>query len=233
MSDVTRFDWPDAPTLRAQLAARIAGRLAQWIDKNGSAWLAVSGGRTPIGLFEALSAMDLDWGKVTITLVDERWVDENSPRSNAALVRTHLLKGRARAACFVPLFTPGMPIETGRDLAEVRLADLPSVLAVAILGMGDDGHTASWFPGGEQLSEALDPTQDRVVAIVRAAAADEPRLTLTRPALMRAGWIALHIEGEAKRIVLDFALGDGPVEEMPVRAVLRSGETPLEIHWAP
>lgn len=230
---IQRFDWPDAATLRRELAARIAVQLGAKLAAQGKAWLAVSGGRTPAAFFEVLSEAEIDWSNVAVTLVDERWVDETSPRSNAALVKTHLLKARAEAARFVPLFAAGVPIAAGRNLAEARLRDLPSSLAVAILGMGEDGHTASYFPGGDRLTQALDPASSRLVEIIEAPGAGEPRLTLTFRALLAAGGLALHIEGEPKRAVLERALAEGPVEDMPVRAILRQTRAPLEVHWAP
>jgi 6-phosphogluconolactonase len=228
-----RFDWPDAPTLRRELAQRVATRLRERINAQGEAWLAVSGGRTPRRLLEVMSEADVEWAKVTVALVDERWVDEMSTRSNAALVRAHLLRGRASAARFLPLYGPNVPPEEGRNLAEERYRSLPDRLAVAILGMGEDGHTASFLPGADRLAEALDPANPRLVELMHARAADEPRLTLTLRALLCAEWLALHLEGVSKRGTLDRALGDGPTDEMPVRAVLRQTRVPLEIHWAP
>ena len=228
-----RHDWPDAATLRRELAERVANLLRRRIETRGEAWLAVSGGRTPAGLLDVLSGADLDWAKVTVTLVDERWVDETSLRSNLALVRKHLQNDKASSARFVPLQTPGVALDEGRHRAEQRLRDLPSGLAVAILGMGDDGHTASWFPGGDRLAEALDPDSTHLIETMRAPAAGEPRLTLTLAALLSADALVLHIEGVSKLQTLARALGPGAVEEMPVRAVLRQDRVPLEIHWAP
>jgi 6-phosphogluconolactonase len=230
---VTRHDWPDAVTLRREMAVRVADLLRHRIEARGEAWLAVSGGRTPAGLLDVLSETELDWAKVTVTLVDERWVDETSPRSNMALVRKHLHTGKAFLARFVPLHTPGVTLNDGRDNAEQRLRDLPFGLAVAILGMGDDGHTASWFPGGDRLGQALDPASTRLIETMQAPAAGEPRLTLTLPALLSADALVLHIEGVSKQATLARALGPGAVEAMPVRAVLRQDRVPLEIHWAP
>jgi 6-phosphogluconolactonase len=180
-----------------------------------------------------VSEADLDWSKATIALVDERWVDEASPRSNAALVRRHLLRANASAARFLPLYEPYVTPEVGRDMAEQRYRSLPDRLAVAILGMGDDGHTASFFPGGDRLASALDPANPRLVELMYAPAAGEPRLTLTLRALLAADWLALHVEGPSKRDALARARTDGPADAMPVRAVLRQTHVPLEVHWAP
>ncbi len=199
------------------LASDVASALRRLIAANGKATLAVSGGETPKLFFEKLSGMGIPWTAVTVTLVDERQVPETSERSNARLVRAQLLKDKAAPARFVPLYDNPAAVE------------LPP-FDIVILGMGTDGHTASFFPGGDNLAVALDPeTKERIVTIT-APAAGEPRLTFTLPVLTDTGYLVLHIEGPEKRKVLDLALKDGPVEAMPVRAVLRA-KTPLTLYW--
>jgi 6-phosphogluconolactonase len=104
---------------------------------------------------------------------------------------------------------------------------------VVVLGMGTDGHTASFFPGGTTLAQVTDPACPASVMAIEAPDAGEPRLTLTLPRIIEAGLLVLHIEGEAKRAVLASALEPGPEQAMPVRAVLRQAKRPLEIYWAP
>lgn len=230
---IERHDWPDRATLARELARTLAQLLVDRIASRSEAYMAVSGGQTPILLFEALAKADIDWSRVTITLVDERWTDESSPRSNAALVRRHLLTGKAAAARFLPLYTPDRTPEAGQLVAEQRLKTAPEHLTVAVLGMGEDGHTASFFPGGDRLEAALDLGTERMTEIVRAPGAGEPRITLTLATLRSAERFVLHIEGEAKRRVLERALFPGPVVDMPVRAVLAQERVPVDIHWAP
>jgi 6-phosphogluconolactonase len=171
-------------------------------------------------MFDHLSRQILAWDKVTVTLVDERQVPISSDRSNARLVSQHLLKNNAVAARFVPLY---------ENVAAA--AKLPTFDAV-VLGMGDDGHTASFFPDGDNLAKALDPaTQDRIVSM-RAPDAGEPRLTFTLKALLASPFVALHIEGDDKMKVLEKALTPGPVAEMPIRAVLEATH-PVTLYWAP
>jgi len=146
-------------------------------------------------------------------------VPESSERSNARLVRKHLLQNKAAAARFVPLVD-------NPDAENIPAFD------VAVLGMGNDGHTASFFPGGDTLAEAIDAeTRKRLIAIT-APGAGEPRLTFTLPVLAQAGRLALHIEGAEKKQVLKQALAEGPQEDMPVRAVLR-GPAPVTLYWCP
>ncbi len=205
--------------LAQSLAQDVADELWRAIEAKGKATLAVSGGTTPKLFFDKLSRMDLPWQRVTVTLVDERQVPETSDRSNARLVRNTLLRNKAAAAVFIPL--------TGGEAAE-RLPPFD----VAILGMGNDGHTASFFPGADRLAEALDSgTQSKLVAIT-APGAGEPRITFTLPVLEQSGRLKLHIEGAEKKSVLAEALADGPEEAMPVRAILRSA-TPVTLYWSP
>jgi 6-phosphogluconolactonase len=179
----------------------------------------VSGGSTPKLFFETLSRFDIPWSRITVTLVDERQVPETSSRSNAKLVRENLLQNSAAGAEFVPLF-------------ENPDAENIGTLDVVVLGMGSDGHTASFFPHGSNLGEALNPKAGKRIVEMSAPAAGEPRLTFKLPALLDASLLCLHIEGQEKRDVLNKALAEGPVEAMPVRAVLRS-KKPLTLYWCP
>jgi 6-phosphogluconolactonase len=230
MTAPTLHTFDDGVALAETLAVFVASALAARIACNGTASLAVSGGRTPIRFFEALSLQPLDWSAVSITLVDERWVGEGSERSNARLVRAHLLQGRARAARFVPLVNDANTPEAGLAAVDAALDVLTWPLACVVLGMGEDGHTASFFSDGDRLASALDPDGTRRLETMRAPGAGEPRITLTLPALLTADRLALHIEGTSKRPVLNAALGDGATTDMPVRAVLRSPRC-LEIFW--
>jgi 6-phosphogluconolactonase len=211
------FEASDA--LAKGLAIDVAGELNRAVQAKGKAVLAVSGGTTPKLFFEKLSEMDVPWQRVTITLVDERQVPETSERSNARLVRQHLLRNKAAAAGFEPLY--------GNDAAGKSVP-----FDVTILGMGNDGHTASFFPKAEGLKDAIDSGTSKRLIEIKAPDAGEPRLTFTLPVLEASGRLALHIEGAGKKKVLDKALADGPSEEMPVRAILRSA-TPMTLYWCP
>lgn len=205
--------------LARTLARDVADELSRSIAAKGRATLAVSGGTTPQLFFENLSEADLPWHRVTVTLVDERQVPESSSRSNARLVREALLRNKAAAANFVPVY--GNP-----QAADAAPFD------VVVLGMGSDGHTASFFPGGDHLPEALDADTPKRIIEMTAPGAGEPRLTFTLPVLLAAGRLKLHIEGTDKKAVLDKALADGPETAMPVRAILRS-QTPVTLYWCP
>jgi 6-phosphogluconolactonase len=225
-----RRTFPDKDRLAEALAEAIAQDLKTGVRSRGAASLAVSGGSTPARFFRALSQRDdVPWDKVFVTLVDERWVDETSDRSNARLVKANLLTGRAALARFVPLYQGG--IDPDADKSGKGLAIVPRPLDAAVLGMGNDGHTASFFPGGDTLREAL--TAEGPVIAIRAPGAGEPRVTLTLRQLLAARALYLHIEGEEKVETLEQAEAEGPIEAMPVRAILRQTQTPLTIYWCP
>lgn len=230
---LNRNDFADKAALASALAEAVAGDLKAGIAERGAASLAVSGGSTPAKFFAALGARtDVDWHKVTVTLVDERWVDESSDRSNGRLVRANLLQGPAAAAAFVPLYAgTAEPDASGIAAANAAVLEIATPFDAVILGMGNDGHTASFFPGGDTLAEAL--TAEGPLVAIRAPGAGEPRVTFTLPALLQTRSLYIHIEGEEKVRVLDKALGDGPVEDMPVRAVLRQDHKPAQVYWAP
>lgn len=217
--------------LAAALATRVADALKEAIARRGVAFLAVSGGTTPGRFFAALSREVLDWSKVTVTLVDERFVPESSPRSNAALAKANLLQNEASAANFAPLFHEAATVENGADLADSELRALPWPLDVSILGMGGDGHTASFFPDAAGLDALLDPASSRLVMPVHSETAGEARLTLTLPALVGAGLVIVHIEGAEKRNVIEAALAAD--QALPIRTVLDRAPRAAEIYWAP
>jgi 6-phosphogluconolactonase len=228
-----RHDFEDRPSLAKALAAAVAADIEAALIASGVAAIAVSGGSTPAKFFAALGKhKEIDWTKVYVTLVDERWVDETSDRSNALLVNEKMLQGPAAVAHFIPLYSGG---ETPDAAAVARtnraLEALPRHYAAVLLGMGNDGHTASFFPGGDNLREAL--LGEGPAVAIRAPGAGEPRITQVLRRLLDTGALYLHIEGEEKAATLARAMDEGPAEDMPVRAVLRQQVKPLQIYWAP
>lgn len=228
-----RINSKDKSALAAALADSVVADLKAGLAERDAAVLVVSGGSTPKMFFAELSTRDdLDWSKVMITLVDERWVAPSSDRSNARLVMENLLQGSAKAATFVPLYTGGE--EPSADLiAETnRLQEqASSQYDAVILGMGNDGHTASFFPGGDALMQTL--TDAGPALAIRAPGAGEPRVTLTLPRLLNTRSLYLHIEGAEKAETLERALGDGETADMPIRAVLRQTSKKTTIYWCP
>lgn len=212
-----------ASAMASAQASTVAKQLQAALKTRGQAQLAVSGGRSPIAFFQALRQAVLDWSKVTVLLVDERCVSETHPDSNALLVRTQLLQGAASAARFVS-YTEGQasPEALSADAwlaaAQAQIERVLMPLDVVVLGMGDDGHTASWFPGVEGLTQALSHTG--TLAWVRPPAyAPHLRITLTQGAVLSARHIHLALAGTAKLQVYEKArVHETP--EFPVSFVL-------------
>jgi 6-phosphogluconolactonase len=226
-------EFKDGAALADGLADRVAAALSEAVATRGSASISVSGGSTPKAFFKALSSRNIDWPNVTVTLVDERFVPADNPRSNHLLVAENLLQGKAKAANFLPLYRDAGSAEEAAKLVTADAAALGNPFDVAILGMGTDGHTASFFPGGSKLAEAIAPDAPRGVITMEAEGAGEPRLTFTFASLQDARLLVLHIEGQGKKDVLAAAERDGPEADMPIRAVLRRAATPVDIYWAP
>lgn len=233
-ADLTIHSFTDRAAQAQALAARVAGGLRDALIERGHALLAVSGGTTPTMFFAHLARESLDWANVHITLVDERWVPADDARANALLVRSTLLQHAASAAAFVPLYTGAATPEAGLAQAEARISALPLPFDAVVLGMGDDGHTASFFPGGDQLAAALDPRTTARVLPMRAPAAGEPRITLTLSTLLETRSLYLLITGERKHALLMAAQrGEGVARGYPIRAVLDQQRVPLDVYWCP
>ncbi len=218
-------DYPDREMLALSLADQIASQLAQQLRSNETASLCVPGGTSPTLVFETLSGADIDWSRVTVFLGDERWVDGDHKRSNGRLLRRHLLRDRAAVAQYIDLYTgAASPDEAAPALAEAIRPHLP--ISVVLLGMGNDMHTASLFPGADRLAEGLAADAPLVLPI-RAEGAEEPRITLTRPALADAMNIHVLLMGPEKRQALDQAQKLDPIQA-PIRAFLDNAT----VHWA-
>jgi 6-phosphogluconolactonase len=231
---VNRFrSYADREALALALATGVSTVLAGAVFARGRGVLAVSGGSTPAAFFTHLSRADIAWADVTVTLVDERFVPPEHERSNLGMVRRLLLQGPAAAARMEPLHDGGAAdAQAAAHDAAGRIALLGGIDA-CILGMGADGHTASFFPGGDRLAKALDPQCDAIVLPMQAPSAGEPRITLTLREILAARFLALHIEGEEKKRVYEQALTDGPQTALPVRAAIRGAGERLQVFWAP
>jgi len=222
---MTFQEYADRDMLMLALAGKIASELGQALRQQDRASLCVPGGTTPGPVFDMLSAVDLDWARVSVFLNDERWVPEDNPRSNTRLLRQHLLQGKAAAAILVPLYAPTeSPEQALAELSEGLMPHLP--ISVLLLGMGADMHTASLFPGADRLEEALSDSAPVLMAL-RADAAGEPRITLSARVLRAAMNIHLVITGSDKRAALEKAATLSPLQA-PVRCLLDAAT----VHWA-
>ena len=221
------------PELVDSLCERVATRLCTAIAARGTATMIVSGGKSPQSLFERLAQVSLDWGKVWIGLADERWVEFDEAASNARFVREHLLVSNAAGARFVGMKNPSATPALGAGIAWNAYSQLPRPFDVVLLGMGDDGHTASLFPDNPGLAAALDPQSPPACVAMQAPVAPQARLSLNLSALLDACEIILSGTGESKWRVYSAARKPGSDLEYPVRAVLRQGKVPVDFLWAP
>lgn len=230
-------EYADRDQASFAVAQAIATSLADALQARGQASLAVSGGTTPAAAYALLSEADLDWSAVTVGLVDERWVETSDPRSNENLLRQHLLQNKAAATRLLGMKTDARsPMGAIPEISQCYQA--LSELDVVVLGMGEDGHTASWFPNSIGLAAALDVSNpDPVCAIDAtgsAVAGDYPqRLTLTASAIARAKRAFLLIFGDRKMDVLTASLDDGgSLVSLPINHAIGLLGDRLSIHWA-
>jgi 6-phosphogluconolactonase len=225
--------FPDAHALANALSGEIRVDLQEAIAERGAAGLVVSGGRTPVALFNHLSAESLDWSRVFVTLVDERWVDVKDTNSNECMVRSQLLHGAARAAHFIGLKNAAATPAEGVTWTWRSLVRVIRPFDVVVLGMGDDGHTASLFPMSPGLSDALDASRPPACVAMKAPVAPEHRISMNLSALLDARRIIVQIHGATKWSVYQRAKERGSVAELPIRAVLHQQSVPVEIFWSP
>ncbi|MDX1743257.1 MAG: 6-phosphogluconolactonase [Ruegeria sp.] len=218
-------EYADRDMLAIDVANVLAGNLESALLNHDLVSLAVPGGTTPGPVFDVLCAADLEWDRVQVLPTDERCVPGDHERSNERLIRERLLTNRASVAQYIPLYVPGKDPEDVLPELESLIAPIRP-LSVLVLGMGEDMHTASLFPGMAGLEAALDSNAPPL-AVARTEVQPEARITLTAPVLDGALSKHLIIFGAAKRDALDRAMSLPP-EEAPIAAVL-SGMT---VHWA-
>nr|ART36491.1 C840 [uncultured bacterium] len=223
-----------SPTEAAQgLAGAVAKALTDALTARERASLVVSGGRSPIEFFHRLRDAALDWTRVWITLADERWLPPTDPDSNAGLVQQHLLQGAAAAAHFVPLWNGAATPAAAIAERTVALATLPQPFDAVVLGMGEDGHTASLFPYAAGIETAIDPRGPARLAAIDPPAAPYPRLSLTVAALLGSRHLHLPLAGATKRAVYARALADCDPLRLPVAAMLCQTAVPVTVYLSP
>ena len=225
---------------RTDLAEQLSQRIIEIIDADvsskGKASAAFSGGTTPKRMLESffanLSKKKIAEGALTITVADERMVPLSHERSNFAMLKEAVGNSCIKTS-IVPLFSGDDAERTSVTPVVDRLSRHELLPCSAIvLGMGTDGHTASWFAGSPNLPELVDPQQPSPVLLTQSDEG-EPRLTMTLSEIARAQNVFLHIEGEAKLDVFNAAMGDGPADELPIRHILRHPEAKVIVYWAP
>ncbi len=235
---LNKFIFEDRESLFSALALACERHLHKAVSQQGAASLLVSGGGTPAPLYQLLSQSDLEWNKIHVALVDERWVEKEHAASNEALIEKSLLVNNAAASQFTGMKTTDETAVNGCEITENLYQLLPRPFNVTVLGMGNDGHTASLFPHAEGLTEALQEDNTCLTAPIMATQSEVTgenveRLSLSLHGLLQSERLILLLTGDAKMEVLNTAQADGPVEDMPVRAILKQDKVPVDVYWAP
>lgn len=214
----------------------VIGALRTALDERGEAAFMVSGGSSPAPIYRRLADAELDWPRVTVALVDERWVEPGHDKSNETFIANTLLQGRAGEARLVGMKNAAATAMAGRDECEQRYRELPSPFDVTVLGMGPDGHTASLFPHARGLQEALStPSLVSAIEANRSEVTGDctERMTLSLAGIVNSRHLLLLISGEEKLATYRQALAGDEVAEMPVRAVLQQKDVSVTVYWAP
>jgi len=220
----------NSESLASDLCQSIGEILTEAIRKRGRASMAVSGGSTPTPLFKEFSLLSIDWAKVDLTLVDDRWVDAKNSDSNELLVRTHLIKNKAAKVNFIPLKNDSKTAKEGQKISEEMLKNITLPFDVVVLGMGSDGHTASLFPCSEELPNAMDLNNSNYLISTSPKTAPYQRLSLTARVIIDAKNVFLHLNGSDKLHTLESAMKCKDSSRMPIYAFLENG---LSIYWSP
>ena len=228
------FDHADDAAWSQAVADAVGDCLREDLARHARVVLLVSGGTTPGPVLARLARQPLDWARVVVSLVDERWTQADAIGSNSRQVKDRLLRDDARSAEFWPLIDTGRDIETCVDDANRRIGTANVPVSVALLGMGSDGHTASLFPGARNLDEVwLSPKPYAFIDATGISAAQQwpLRISSTPSGLALAGTRFLLLRGQEKREVLERVLRATDAKQWPIRVVLGDKASPLRVYW--
>ena len=204
-------------TSREAAAAAAAGFLSaalkRYLVAQGRAVLMTCGGTSPGASLAELSRHDLDWKRVTVTLTDERLVPVSDAASNEKMVRENLFKNAAESARFC-------------ELSESNVSRIVAGPLVSLVGMGEDGHFASIFPGSLKLNQLLNSSAAPETSDVSTSVSPYPRRTANLAMILQSTEILLLVFGDKKKQVL------GAAEGLPIAHILAQKQAPLSIYWA-
>ncbi|MBU6166895.1 MAG: 6-phosphogluconolactonase [Alphaproteobacteria bacterium] len=233
MIDAEWWDYDDADEMAEAVAGDIAYIIGQALEARGRALVAFPGGSTPLPALKLLAGMKIEWADVTILPTDDRLVPVTDPLSNAGMLARLFLPKKARV---LPLTAGESDHVAAGRAADERIADLDWPLDVAWLGVGEDGHTASIFPGPDFEAAIAGPRARRALGVrpdPLPANAPVPRVTLTAPTLVSARTVTLVLQGKAKRTLVEKALKQGSSSTLPIGRLLAELEMDIDIHWCP
>ena len=217
--------------LMESMSLQLADHLRSAIEHHGHISFVVSGGNTPKPLYQQLSQQHLAWDHVTICPTDERWVSVDHDDSNYKMLSEHLTQNSAAEAKLINLKPDGPFGEAANSLAPT-LAQLAKPLNVVLLGMGEDGHTASLFPDAVELDHALSATINDPVSTIQSESKGS-RITLTLQTLLNAEHIFILFTGETKWQVYQQAKKTINEIQLPIGHILHKAQCPVTICWSP
>jgi len=235
---ISEHFFPDRESLFSALLQQCSATLSAALADGRHASLLVSGGSSPKPLYEQLSKQPLDWQRVSVALVDERWVDVDEPGSNQAFIADTLLRNRAAAASFVAMKSAEPTAEAALASCEQRYQMLPAPFDLTLLGMGPDGHTASLFPGAQGLPAAMDKHSNALCAAIEAIPSEvtgalTERMSMSVYGLLQSRRLVLLISGELKLAVYQRACRSTDTALTPISALLQQNQVPVDVYWAP
>ena len=237
MMKTKNFLYSSREELFQKAANQCAVQITRGIEKQGRASIAVPGGSTPAPVFELLSKMSLDWHNVLVAPTDERWVDVSEQTSNQKLLQQTLLVNQAANAKLMAMKNSAETAEQGQAESERCVSELDRPFDLVMIGMGNDGHFASLFPGSNPFEQAMDLNNpDSCIAIdatgCPVAGDNTERMSLTLSAILDAKLVMILITGKEKLEVLRSAEKENNPSEKPIAALLNQNQTPVEVYWA-
>lgn len=228
-------DYADTAALTEAVAGHLHTACVDALRARGRALLALAGGRTPFPIYRALATETISWSNVVAMPGDDRCVAHAHAASNVAALREAFAAAEG-------LRIEALTVADGDAQASLRhardmLARHRDAFDAVVLGMGEDAHTASLFPGAEALptAMAMDAREDAflVVPDPLPPEAPFPRITLGFARLLRARGLHLIVTGARKREVMRAAQATHDPLRMPISALLHAPDATVHIHWSP
>lgn len=231
MIDINEYKFDSRQELGEVLKNDVINSLSEGLDEKGKASMLLSGGSTPGPLYKALSDQQLNWQNVWFAPTDERWVEPDHADSNEKLIRETLLQNNAKVANYIGLKSDADDPFTGQEQTNSNISAMPMPFDIVLLGMGEDGHVASLFPGLKDTREAMDDKSVNFCQGIRRGGSDVDRMTMTLNCLMKTKRIFLLFYGFKKLGVFEQAKLS-KTDDLPVSYLLHQNHVPVSLYWA-